>query len=163
MIVYRIVKESYAQALYAPGLPGRWNLRNEYVLYACASAAGALLENLVNRMGQGGLMTTAFACMEIEVPENSIRRLTADELPADFRLELSYQHTQPIGSAWYQAKESLLLEVPSAPAPYTSNYLINTLHPAFREVRILKSYPYPIDKRFQQMDRDLLRLLKEKK
>ncbi len=162
MLVYRIVSNKYTNSLYASGLPGRWNERGELVIYTAASAEIALLENMAHRMGQGGFMRNAFACMEIEVPDKSIQMIDKADLPADWSSASPYSQTQALGSAWYQAQEDLLLQVPSAPAPTGINYLINTTHPLSREVQLKKSYPYPIDHRFAELHKDLTQYLKKK-
>lgn len=162
MLVYRIVSAQYAHSLYASGLPGRWNKRGELVIYTTASAEIALLENMAHRMGQGGFMRNAFACMEIEVPDTSVQVIEKADLPADWSSASPYRQTQGLGSAWYQGRFRLLLQVPSAPAPSGHNYLINTTHPLFQQVRLSSSYPYPIDHRFAQLDKDLTQYLKRK-
>ena len=162
-LVYRIVIEKYAHNLYASGLPGRWNQRGELVIYTAASAEIALLENMAHRMGQGGLMQQGFVCLEIEVPETSQLTIDHSELPSDWGSASSYRLTSEIGSQWYQAREHLVLKVPSAPAPTGVNWVLNTTHSLFREVTIRKSYPYPIDHRFTKLDRDLTRYLTRKK
>jgi len=163
MLVYRIVSQKYASSLYASGLPGRWNLRGELVIYTAASAEIALLENMAHRMGQGGFMRNAFACMEVEVPDTSMQVINKTDLPPDWSSASPYSQTQAFGSDWYQAQKYLVLQVPSAPAPTGTNYLINTTHPLFQEVQLVKSHPYPIDHRFAELDKDLTQYLKKKK
>ena len=163
MLVYRIVSNKYASSLYASGLPGRWNKRGELVIYTAASAEIALLENMAHRMGQGGFMRNEFACMEIEVPNSSIQVIDKVDLPPNWSSASPYSQTNALGSEWYQANTYLLLQVPSAPAPTGINYLINTTHALFQQVRLTKSYPYPIDHRFAELDKDLTQYLKKKK
>ena len=162
MLVYRIVSHQYAGSLYASGLPGRWNKRGELVIYTAASAEIALLENMAHRMGQGGFMRNEFACLEVEVPDTSIQIIEKSSLPQDWNSASPYSQTNVLGSEWYRTNEYLLLQVPSAPAPTGTNYLINTTHALFREVTLTKSYPYPIDHRFAELDKDLTQYLKKK-
>lgn len=163
MLVYRIVSSKYASSLYASGLPGRWNKRGELVLYASASVEIALLENMAHRMGQGGFMRSEFACMEIEVPDGSIYSIKKSDLPQNWGSASPYTQTNVLGSEWYRTRRHLLLQVPSAPAPTGINYLINTTHPLFQEVKLIESYPYPIDHRFARLDKDLTQYLKKRK
>ncbi|MEM6845844.1 MAG: RES family NAD+ phosphorylase [Bacteroidota bacterium] len=161
------MSNKYANSLYASGLPvcrppGRWNKRGELVIYTAASPEIALLENMAHRMGQGGFMRNAFACMEIEVSDTSLQVIEKADLPADWSGASPYSKTQALGSDWYQAQKDLLLQVPSAPASTGINYLINTTHPLSREVQLKKSYPYPIDHRFAELDKDLTQYLKKK-
>lgn len=167
MLVYRIVSAKYADGLFASGLPGcrppgRWNKRGELVIYASASAEIALLENMAHRMGQGGFMRDGFACMEIEVPDKSVQVIGKADLPSDWGSASSYSQTDVLGSAWYRERRHLLLQVPSAPAPTGINYLINTTHKLYKEVKLAKSHPYPIDHRFSRLDKDISQYLKKK-
>ena len=163
MLVYRIVSARYADSLFASGLPGRWNKRGELVIYTSASAEIALLENMAHRMGQGGFMRDGFACMEIEVPDTSVQVIDKKDLPSTWGSASSYKETDILVSAWYQDRKHLLLQVPSAPAPTGTNYLINSTHEMYREVKLVKSYPYPIDHRFARLDKDLTQYLKNRK
>ena len=163
MLVYRIVSAKYADSLFASGLPGRWNKRGELVIYTSASAEIALLENMAHRMGQGGFMTNSFACMEVEVPDTSIKVIEKSELPSAWSSASPYSETDVLGSTWYQDRKDLLLQVPSAPAPTGTNYLINTTHALYKEVKLVKSYPYPIDHRFANLEKDLTQYLKKRK
>lgn len=163
MLVYRIVSNRYANSLYASGLPGRWNKRGELVIYTAASAEIALLENMAHRMGQGGFMRNEFACLEIEIPDTSVQVIEKSDLPRDWSSASPYSQTNVLGSAWYQTNKQLLLRVPSAPAPTGYNYLINTTHALFRKVSLIRSYLYPIDHRFAELDKDLTQYLKKKK
>ncbi len=162
MLLYRIVLNKYSESLYASGLPGRWNKRGELVIYTAASAEIALIENMAHRMGQGGFMRNEFSCMEIDVPDTSLQVIQKSALPTEWGSASPYSHTNALGSAWYHTRESLLLQVPSAPAPTGINYLINTTHPLFKKVSIVKSYSYPIDYRFSKIDKDLSQYLKKK-
>ncbi|WKN46142.1 RES family NAD+ phosphorylase [Tunicatimonas pelagia] len=161
MLVYRIVSNKYANSLHASGFPGRWNKRGELVIYTAASAEIALLGNVAHRMGQGGFMRNESACMEIEIPDTSIQVIDKSDLPSDWSSASPYSQTNILGSSWYQKCAYLLLQVPSAPAPTGTSYLINTTHPLFREVQLTKSYPYPIDHRFAELDKDLTQYLKK--
>ncbi len=132
------------------------------MIYTAASAEIALLENVAHRMGKGGFMRNEFFCMEIEVPNTSAQVIDKTELPTEWSSASPYSQTQSLGTAWYQAQTHLLLRVPSAPAPTGTNYLINTTHPLYREVQLVRSYPYPIDHRFAQLDNDLTQYLKRR-
>jgi RES domain-containing protein len=162
MKIYRISFTKHSSTLYATGVRGRFNAQGELVVYASSSPEGALLENIAHRMGQGGFMRQEFSYMEIEVPDSSIHVVSRSDLPDGWNSASSYSQTIPIGSAWYAEKKHLILQVPAATSATGINYLINTTHELFREVRLIKSAPYPIDHRLTQFDTDLKQYLKKK-
>jgi RES domain-containing protein len=157
MEIYRIVLERYSDRLYAPGFSGRWNYDGEFVIYAASSRSLAAMENMVHKMGQG-ILGTNFTFMVLEVPDNlPITQITAQDLPANWKLENSYADTQPIGSDWYKAGETLLLKVPSAVVPSEYNFVLNARHPDFPQVKIKHKEPFIYDYRFVTMDKELVK------
>ena len=145
MEVYRIVQERYADGLYASGRAARWNQPNQYVLYASASRALASLELIVNQARVGN--DVPYRVLVIVIPAN-YPTISEDVLPDDWRKLSAYPTLQALGSLWYQARESLVLSVPSAVIPKEHNFLINTQHPDFRNLVSLKANePYFWDER----------------
>ena len=156
MEVYRIVFEKFADQLFAPGISGRWNYDGESVIYTASSRSLASMENLVHKMGQG-ILNARFIIMVLDIPDTiPFKNITLEELPTGWKLESSYRVTQPLGSSWYQAGESLLLKVPSAVVPSEYNYVINARHPDFTQVQIKHKEPFEYDYRFVGMDKELV-------
>ena len=58
--------------------------------------------------------------------------------------------TREIGSEWLKSQRSVLLLVPSALVPATSNVLLNPLHPDAVRIRIDSAYEYPFDVRIKK-------------
>jgi len=109
MEIYRIVLERYADKLYAPGFTGHWNYDGEFIIYAASSRSLAAMENMVHKMGQG-ILGTNFVVMVLGIPDDLVvTNITVQDLPTGWKLESSYADTQPLGSAWYKASETLLL------------------------------------------------------
>ncbi|RDC66538.1 RES family NAD+ phosphorylase [Adhaeribacter pallidiroseus] len=155
MEVYRIVFEKFADKLYAPGFSGRWNFDGEFVIYAAASRSLASMENMVHKMGQG-ILGTRFTVMVLHFPDSTaIKTITTQNLPTNWKLASSYAETQPLGSAWYHAQETLLLKVPSAVVPTEYNYVINARYPDFPQVQIKSRETFAYDYRFVAMDKEL--------
>jgi RES domain-containing protein len=155
MEVYRTVFEWFADDLYAPGISGRWNQEGEFVIYAASSRSLSAMENMVHKMGQG-MLGSRFTMMVLEIPDElPLTTITRQQLPESWKLESSYALSQPLGSRWYQAGASLLLEVPSALVPAENNYVLNARHPDFARVRIKAREPFVYDYRFVAFDRDL--------
>jgi len=86
-----------------------------------------------------------------------------EDLPEGWRLFSSYEDTQLLGSAWYQQRQSLLLKVPSAVVPGDRNVLIHAAHQDYHCVKLSERIPFPFDKRFLKMDKELESSRKTKK
>ncbi|QNF31899.1 RES family NAD+ phosphorylase [Adhaeribacter swui] len=156
MEVYRIVFEKFADKLYAPGFSGRWNYEGEFVIYAASSRSLASMENMVHKMGQG-VLGTRFTVMVLDIPDTiPVQTITPETLPNSWKLASSYAETQPLGSEWYRAGETLLLKVPSAVVPTEYNFVINARHPDFTQIQIKSREPFTYDYRFVTMDKELV-------
>lgn len=69
------------------------------------------------------------------------------QLPADWRRFPAPHALVDIGTRWTREGKTAVLAVPSAVVPVERNYLINPLHPAFKQIRIGKSEPFQFDPR----------------
>ena len=149
MEVYRICLAQYATELIASGNPGRWNLRGQLVLYAAGSRALACLENVVHRSGEG--LNNQFKVVRIAVPDAlPITELTLDQLPADWQPPRHYARCQPLGADWYQRQASAVLRVPSSIIAHEHNYVLNTRHPDFGQLRIAGWEDFAFDARIKE-------------
>jgi RES domain-containing protein len=78
----------------------------------------------------------------------SIRQVQLEELPDNWRSMYEVSALQEIGASWYDAKETLVLKVPSVVMPQEFNFVINTEHPLFSEhVRLASSEMHFWEKR----------------
>ncbi|WP_035566342.1 RES family NAD+ phosphorylase [Hymenobacter sp. IS2118] len=149
MEIYRICLAKYAGELVASGNPGRWNLRGQLVIYAAGSRALACLENVVHRSGEG--LNSLFKVIRIDVPETlAIADLPLDQMPADWQLPRHYARCQPLGATWYQRQEAAILRVPSSIIAHEHNYVLNTLHPDFGQIRIVGWEEFAFDPRIKE-------------
>ena len=157
MELYRIVFRKFADKLFAPGFSGRWNEEGQFVIYTASNRSLASLENMVHKMGQG-ILGSSFIMMVLELPDKlPVTTINRNELPRDWKLESSYSITKPIGSAWYEEAETLLLKVPSALVPEENNFVLNARHPDFSKVQIRKREPFVYDHRFVALDKELVK------
>jgi RES domain-containing protein len=155
MEFYRIVFERFADRLYAPGFSGRWNYEGEFVLYSGSSRSLSCMENMVHKMGQG-VLGARFTMMVLELPHGlPVTTISREDLPDNWKLESSYGITQPLGSRWYEAGETLLLQVPSALVPAEYNFVLNARHRDFAHVKIKSREPFVYDYRFIFFDKEL--------
>ena len=146
MELFRITKEEFSRTIFAPGFQGRWNRTGEEVIYASWSRSLACLENMVHQ--NSGQTRRTFRTMVIYVPDQiSFKQVNLSDLPNDWNQHSFYKPCQEIGSPWFQKNESLLLRVPSAVIPDEQNFVINTLHPEFFQVKLIDVLPFYFDKR----------------
>jgi len=134
MNVFRVCREEYANQLKASGKMNRWNKDGEYVIYAAESRALCALELLAHT--NGVVPAGNYKTMVIDIPETGIKEIGLNELPQNWKSVRAYPQLQRMGSKWYEAQEHLLLKVPSVLIPSEFNYVINTQHSDFKEVRI---------------------------
>jgi RES domain-containing protein len=136
MLIYRIVHKTYSGSLFASGLQGRWNSAGNKVLYAAESIPLAFLENMVRRQGVG--FNDDFQIMFISIPDAVlIEEVSAADLGSTWRNPNDYSACLPLGDKWYHDAKSLALKVPSAVMPEAFNYVINTMHPDYKELVLI--------------------------
>ncbi len=146
MIVYRITSARYADQLTASGRAGRWNLTDQYVLYATSSRSLATLEMLVNRSNLHPKVD--YKVMLLSVADR-FDTYDISDLPENWRTLAAYSKLQAMGSFWYNHGDNGLLRIPSAVIPQEHNYLINTRHSDFKEVKITDTENYFWDERLK--------------
>ena len=155
MLLYRIIFSKYAEAKFAPGESGRWNGEGERVLYTSTSPALAMSETMAHRLGQG-FLSAGYSLITFEVADDlHYEEISRSQLPEDWRLYSSYSISQPLGSAWFNRKETLLLRVPSAVVPGDFNVVVNAMHPLYDQLQEISRETFPFDQRFIQADEEL--------
>ncbi|AYA36386.1 RES domain-containing protein [Hymenobacter oligotrophus] len=148
MLLYRICLAKYADGLFASGYRARWNYKDQFVIYAASSRALACLENVVHRSGEG--LNDQFRVLVIDVPDDLlIEEIKLEQLPAGWEKASRYAVCQPLGSAWYEARRSAVLRVPSSIVPQESNYLLHSRHPDFARIRIVAREEFAFDTRIK--------------
>lgn len=147
MEVYRISRDKYAKALTASGVANRWNYDQEWVIYTACNRALSTLELVVHRSA----IQPAFSyqVMVISIPDEPrfITAITEKDLPPNWRNIEAYPQLQKTGSDWYTGNRSLVLKVPSAVLPSEFNYIINTRHPDYKKIRLLRLESFFWDER----------------
>ncbi len=142
MIVYRISKASYAKDLSGNGARlygGRWNSEGNFALYTAENRSLALVETLVHTPIRF-LKSADYLLIEIEIEINtsdSIQKLELKDVPHQWDAYIPAPSTRGIGDAFLKNKQHLLLRVPSVLMPEEYNYVINPLHPAMKDVKIV--------------------------
>jgi RES domain-containing protein len=150
MLAYRIVFKKYSKKLIAPGIPGRWNGNGRKVIYCAESVALAFLENMIRRQGVG--FNQDFKTMILEIPDDlKMDTVRPDKLPAGWRGFTDYSVCQAIGNTWYDAGSIPILKVPSAVLPESFNYVINSLHPGFKKIKLIQVTTFIPDERIETL------------
>lgn len=149
MVAFNIRKAKYANQLVASGIANRWNREDEFVIYAGGSIALSVLELLAHRssirIGEGYRLLS----IQLDIGIEDLMEIHVQDLPEDWKSIKSYPLLQEIGSDWYNNQKSLVLKIPSALVPWEYNYMINTLHPLFKEkVSLLSVEDFEWDVRF---------------
>jgi RES domain-containing protein len=125
---------------------GRWHYPGQPIVYLSESPAAALLEICVHTAAND--VPPDFTLLKIEGPDPLISTITTDSLPLDWQNNLKV--TRELGTAWLRANGAVLLRIPSAIVPQTSNFLFNPLHPRAIDFKIVETLTYPFDTRIKQ-------------
>ncbi len=147
--VYRIIREKFKdEPLSSEGsrlYGGRWNPKGTGIIYTTSSPALGLLEMLAHAPGVHYEFLPKFALFEIEIPD-SLRSYEINELPS-YWLDHRYEKTQHFLRPWLQNPDVLSIAIPSVIVPFSKNFLIHPGHPLFKDVKVLREEPIPVDKR----------------
>lgn len=147
MEVFRVSSTKHSKELAASGKAARWNKDGEYVIYAGQARSLAMLENIVHKSIHTGLDYETMI-ISITDTEDTFSKRAIHDLPANWRDISAYAKLQDIGSAWYQRKESLVLQVPSVIVPQEFNYIINVNHPEFKNrITLVRQEEFVLDSR----------------
>lgn len=147
MLVFRITRAEWANALIGSGAPGRWNIADDRVVYSASSRALACLEILVN--AGKSIHLNQFRLLEIEIPDGLIaEEIPLRRLPTDWSRHSNMKITQSIGHTWQSHGNSGILKVPSAIIVEEANYVLNTEHIDFKSIHIKSSRAFDFDNRF---------------
>ncbi len=151
MVTWRLLAPRFAESAFsgegARLYGGRWNKKGIPMVYTAGSLSLAVLEMLV----QDEPLRARYVMMEASLPTGiKIEKITARQLPADWRGSAARAHLQAVGSDWAARRSSAVLAVPSAVLPLETNYLLNPLHPAFARIGIGKPQELLTDLRLIQ-------------
>jgi len=128
----------------------RWHTRGRRVVYLSSSPPAALLEILVHLEIEEDHLPRAYKLLEIEAPDDLRIEKLEDwaKLPGNWRQKQTL--TRVLGDQWLARNSSALLEVPSALAPRTSNFLLNPLHKDAARITIISVSRQRLDRRLLQ-------------
>jgi len=123
---------------------GRWNSVGIAVVYTSGTLSLALVEVLVHL--PSGILP-AYSAVRVDFDDSMVTAVGPRDLPANWRDYPPPPDTKAIGDLWVAQGSSLVLRVPSVIVPTEFNYILNPAHPAFADVTIGESMPFPFDPR----------------
>ena len=146
MILYRITKCNYTDlsGLGAKLYGGRWNSEGRAMVYLTSSRSLGVLEALAHFSPTN--LPDGYCLMTVKAPEN-VTEVPVETLPPNWHEYPNHNLTQQIGNRFLRDQQSLLLKVPSASVREEYNYLLNPLHPAAGNVKVLSNQPFYFDPR----------------
>ncbi len=146
---WRIVKAKHASTAFtgegAKAAGGRWNSRGVAMIYTAGSISLAMLEMLVHVRSQE--LLRRYVMFEVTFEETLVKKLSAKDLPRNWRLSPPPGSLQRMGDVWVGSRETPVLRVPSAIVPTEWNFLLNPNHPDFRGLAIGQKQPVRFDPR----------------
>lgn len=143
-LVYRVCRARYARldGEGARRVGGRWNSPGRPVVYAAASVALAVLENLVHMSREN--FPTGYVCVTASLPDD-LNVITENELRTVKALQQADART--LGDWWFDNRASAVLEVKSSIVPTEHNYLLNPTHPEFDRIEVYPPAIFHFDDR----------------
>ena len=151
MKVYRITGRKYAGDISGTGgtrFGGRWNKKGRPVLYTGESIEIALLEALVH---VPYMMIPSWDLLTIQIPENSVTKLTISDLPENWDHYPAPELLTEIAEKWIVENQTIALKVLSCIITSASNYILNCHHPDYRKVIVADRRPFDTDKRLLKL------------
>jgi RES domain-containing protein len=132
---------------------GRWNRKGVAMLYTSSSAALACLETVVH-LGASVLPLNRYL-VRLEIPEDVFERRQRLQDLAPAKQAVGWDAEPPgrvsldIGSGWFAANSSAILEVPSVIILEESNFLLNPEHPDVARIVTEKQRRFEYDRRLR--------------
>jgi RES domain-containing protein len=146
MVLWRISRHRDLSGIGGLRAGGRWHYPGQPVVYLSENPASALLEVCVHTAAND--VPPDFTLLRIEGPELVIPAIAETGLPEGWQWR--FEITRSLGTDWLQKSEAVLLKLPSAIVPQTTNFLFNPLHPDARRFQIAEAFKYPFDSRIKQ-------------
>lgn len=157
MILWRIAAETRRHAADdlsgkgAAANPGRWNERQQPVVYAAPTIAIAVLETAAH-IDSGGFPLNRFL-VRIDVPDAvwaAREELEVATLPATWAAIPAGKASARIGSTWLTSLRSPILVLPSVIVPEERVVLVNPAHRGAAKLRAVVVRPFDFGRLFRK-------------
>ena len=150
-LVWRLVRPAFARDLDGEGsriTGGRWNRRGNAVIYTASHLSLSVLETYVHLPPELREELPEMQAVSIGIPEDArATKISAERFARLMASPDPYSACQAAGDEWFARGLDLALEVPSVIVPEEINIVLNALHPAMREVRVVRSRSFRFDAR----------------
>jgi RES domain-containing protein len=125
---------------------GRWGSPGTRIAYASESIPLAILETFVHF--DSDLIPDDLVLIAVDIPDDiGIGESLLTAFPDNWQNHPAPPELQELGDTWISEGTSVVLRVPSAICPETSNYLINPAHPDFGWITCHIERPFTFDPR----------------
>ena len=147
MKVYRIGWTKHADDLSGEGsklFGGRWNHKGIPCIYTSESRALALLEYSVNVNIDE--IPRALSCVTIEIPNRSIKLISENKLPGNWKNFPAPSDKKDLGSKLLSSLKAAVIKIPSSIIKEEFNYLLNPLHQHNKNFKVvdIKDFIYDV-------------------
>ena len=153
MQLYRFALQKFVKDLSGEGAKlygGRWNSKDNAMLYTASSPSLAMLEFVCNAGSLARTKQTALLTLQLTT-KVKIETLSVNDLPVDWQNVPSPDALKRLGDNWMKSGGTLVLKVPSAIIPVEYNCLINPLHKDFSKLIIEDVIALDIDNRILKL------------
>jgi RES domain-containing protein len=148
---FRVVKKRWAKTAFdgegARLWGGRWNSPGRPAVYCAGHVSLAILEVVVHA---DLALAPHYVVMPVDFDEALVESLDRTRLPASWRRHPAPAAVIALGDEWLRVARSPVLLVPSVVVPAEPNFILNPLHPAFREIEIGKPEVLKVDARLSR-------------
>lgn len=149
MIVYRLGKTEFIRDISGTGgLYGsaRWHEKGTRILYTSQTLSLAKLEILANTRR----IPRNYAILMLEIASHiACKELFIRDLPPNWNQFPHPKELVTFTNDWIKENKFLVMKVPSVHSPFESNFLINPLHPGFKDLKIIDVMPHEFDQRLK--------------
>ena len=112
---------------------GRWNKPGTPVVYTSGTLSLAALEYLIHV--DSDILPDSLVSVKATIPESlAIETIHPSDLPGDWKEKIIAVNLQERGTSWAKGTRTPVLKVPSVVIEHEWNYVLNPLHPAFRQI-----------------------------
>jgi len=145
MVLWRISRHQDLSGMGGLRAGGRWHDRGQPVVYLSENPASALLEVCVHTATND--IPPEYTLLRIDGPDLTAAAIDPTDLPGDWQTR--FDVTRKLGTDWLRLSRAVLLQIPSAIVPHTTNFLFNPLHADAKSFRITEATSYPFDPRIK--------------
>lgn len=124
---------------------GRWNSKGIPALYLADSIALAVLEVTVHALE----LPDDYVLTKVLFDDSLVQSLEIAASVPNWREDEQADTLRRIGDFWNRYRLSTVLKVPSVVVPQEFNFVINTEHPGFQNIRAVDLGPFRFDRRLR--------------